>query len=110
MNLCQARTKNNDSAEFVLMFEQKYSNRLNASEKVRASARISLNKFEKFVKFSVTLNEVPISLDITGKDVVVDWHFLDDFEMDGKFWVDANGLQMMPKKVNYRREYPYESN
>ena len=76
------------------MWEQKYSARpeLNNTDRIRASARISMNNLEDFVKFQVTLNEVPISLDLTGKDVVVDWHFLDDFEMDKKFWVDANGL------------------
>ena len=75
------------------MWEQKYTPKsTNETGKIRASARISLNDFDSFVKFSVTLNEVPIDYDLTGKDVVADWYLLDDFDMNKRFWVDANGL------------------
>jgi hypothetical protein len=47
---------------------------------------------DEFVKFHVSTNEVPISQDKTGKDVVVDWFLMDGFDMDDKFWVDTNGL------------------
>jgi len=57
----------------------------------------------------VTLNEVPVSLDITGKDIIADWYFLDGFDPQKKFWVDSNGLQMVQKQLNYRREYEYNS-
>lgn len=43
------------------------------------------------------MNEIPIFLDKSGKDVVVDWYFLDGFNNQGKFWVDSNGLEMIPK-------------
>jgi hypothetical protein len=60
MKMCQAR-QNTDSAEFILMWEQKYSQKsTNSTAKVRASTRISINDFESFFKFQVTLNEVPI--------------------------------------------------
>lgn len=93
------------------MWEQKYSQKLtgNDTAKVRASARISINNFDSFVKFQVTLNEVPIELDLTGKDIVADWYLLDDFKTEDKFWVDANGLQMVPKQLNYRKDYKYNS-
>jgi hypothetical protein len=45
----------------------------------------------------VSTNEVPISQDKTGKDIVVDWFLMDGFDTDEKFWVDSNGLQMVPK-------------
>jgi hypothetical protein len=38
------------------------------------------------------LNEVPIKADKGGKDIVVDWAFLDGFDTGSKMYVDANGL------------------
>jgi hypothetical protein len=35
----------------------------------------------------------------------VDWFFLDGFNSDKKFWIDSNGLEMVQKKINFRREY-----
>jgi len=46
---------------------------------------------------------------LTGKDIVADWYLLDDFDMKDQFFVDANGLQMVPKKLNYRRDYKFNS-
>lgn len=63
---------------------------------------------EDFVKFHVSTNEVPIAQDKTGKDVVVDWFLMDGFDTDDKFWVDSNGLQMVPKSLNYRKEYNFK--
>ena len=86
--------QNRDSAEYVLMWEQNYSqkNTGNDTAKVRASARIGINDFDSSIKFTVTLNEVPIEYDLTGKDIVADCNLIDDFKMDNKFWVDTNGL------------------
>lgn len=74
---------------------------------MRASARIHLNSLEDFVKFSVELNEIPIKTDKVGKDIVVDWTLLNGFDTGGKMYVDANGLQMIDKTLNYRKEYPF---
>jgi hypothetical protein len=57
--------------------------------------RIDLNDIDNFVRFHVSTNEVPIENDKTGKDIVVDWHMLEGFNSAGKFWVDANGMQMV---------------
>ena len=100
------RRQNNDSGEFLLIWERP----LGLNETARASARISLNSLDDFVKFAVELNEVPIKSDKGGKDVVVDWAFLDGFDTGGKMHVDANGLQMIDKKLNYRKEFPFRSN
>jgi len=45
--------QNKDSGEYVIMWEQKYSQRLtgNDTAKIRASARISINDFDPFVSF-----------------------------------------------------------
>jgi len=29
-----------------------------------------------------------------GKDVVIDWEFLDGFQSDNNLWIDSNGLDM----------------
>jgi len=79
-------------------------------ETIRASARININKFTDFMKFDVEMNEVPIKKDKIGKDLVVDWSILDDFDTDGEFFVDANGLQMIEKRLFHRREFEYTSN
>jgi hypothetical protein len=122
------KRRNKDTAEFLLIYEQKYglsqeggsadsSSSSSSSDssssssgsaddaaplaqKIRATVRIDLNSVEDFVKFHVSTNEVPIALDDTGKDIVVDWYMMDDFDSDGKLWVDANGLQMVPKTLN----------
>lgn len=96
------------------MYEQKYGAQKNTTEdsgkavkakkkedkykdeeyeqKIRAHVRIDLNSLDNFVRFQVSTNEVPISQDKTGKDIVVDWLLLDGFDTDEKLWVDANGL------------------
>jgi lysosomal alpha-mannosidase len=56
------------------------------------------------------MNEVPIKKDRTGKDVVVDWYMLDNFNTGGKMYTDANGLQMIDKELMHRKEYDYNSN
>jgi lysosomal alpha-mannosidase len=58
----------------------------------------------------VELNEIPIKKDKIGKDIVVDWYFYDDIDTGGDIFIDANGLEMINKKLNYRKEYPYNSN
>lgn len=112
INLSKSRVRNNtNSSEFLLVWEQKYSNFTNSTaDKVRASARISINDVDDFVKFSVSINDAPIALDKAGKDIVVDWYMLDGFNSSGKFWVDANGLEMIPKEVNKRRDFNYLGN
>ena len=129
VNLKRSKKKvANNSAEFLLVYEQKYappsaseSNSTKPdkkakkpedkfkgeeySQKIRAHVRINLNKIEDFVQFHVSTNEVPVNLDKTGKDIVVDWFLMDGFDTNETFWVDANGLQMVPKTLNTRKEF-----
>ena len=83
---------------------------MNKTEKVRATARISINDIDNFVKFDVVINDVPIELDRTGKDIVVDWYLMDDFDTNKTFWVDSNGLEMVKKKLYSRKDYNYTGN
>jgi hypothetical protein len=100
------RRENSESAEFLIHWST--SSKLNP-ESPRASARVKIHSAEDFVKFNVELNSIPIKADRVGKDVLVDWYFLDDFDTGGKLWVDANGLQMVDKKLFARKEYRYNS-
>lgn len=76
----------------------------------RATVRISLNEVDNFIKHTVQLNEVPIKNMKIGRDVVVDWYFFDEFDSGNKLWIDANGLEMIPKKLFERRDYDYKFN
>jgi hypothetical protein len=40
-----------------------------------------------------------------GKDVVINWEFLDGFNTGNKLWVDANGLFMHDKTLWSRKEF-----
>jgi len=87
--------------------------------KARLSVAVELSKLSEFVQFEVTLNEIPYghysgnhdkqfyekeSERDRGKDVVIDWEFL-DFDTDKNFWVDANGLDMHAKRLWHRKDY-----
>lgn len=84
--------------------------KMNKTEKIRATARISINDLDNFVKFDVSINDVPIELDRTGKDIVVDWFLMDDFDTNNTFWIDSNGLEMVNKKLYQRKGYDYSAN
>jgi hypothetical protein len=92
------------------VFNQTGLLQMNKTSKVRATARISINDIDNFVKFDVAINDVPIELDRTGKDIVVDWFLMDDFDTNKTFWVDANGLEMVKKQLYSRRDYNYTGN
>jgi len=83
---------------------------MNKTDKIRATARISINDLDNFVKFDVSINDVPIELDRTGKDIVVDWFLMDDFDTNNTFWVDSNGLEMVKKTLYQRKDYNYSAN
>lgn len=69
-----------------------------------------MNEIDPFVKFDVELNEIPIKNDKIGKDIVVDWYFYDSFDTGNDIFVDSNGLEMINKKLNWRKEFTYNSN
>lgn len=111
------RRQNTNSGEFLLHWETKPKAGGKDSQPigddtnrtVRATARVNINSLEEFVRFNVELNSIPIQEDKIGKDVIVDWSFLDGFDTKKKLYVDANGLQMIDKELYHRKEYPYES-
>jgi hypothetical protein len=79
-------------------------------DKVRAAARITLSDQSDFLKFEVTINDLAVALDKSGKDIVVDWYMLDQFDSGKRFWADSNGLEMVPQQLFKHRDYNYTSN
>jgi len=77
---------------------------------VRATVRVSINEVDNFIKHVVSTNEIPIKNMRIGRDVVVDWYFLDDFDSGDKLYIDSNGLEMIPKQNFHRRDYNYKFN
>ena len=55
------------------------------------------------------MNEISLGSKDTGKDVVVDWEILDNFESNDKLFFDANGLEMQEKTLYKRKEYTLET-
>ena len=64
-----------------------------------------MNAIDPFVKFDVELNEIPIKNDKIGKDIVIDWYFMDNFDSGNDIFIDANGLEMINKRLNWRKEF-----
>ena len=88
--------------------------------KSRVMSTVELSQNSDFIKFEILLNEIPVgkfvgqrnSTEILaeteyerGKDVVIDWEFLDGFDSDNNLWIDSNGLDMVSKKLWERKEF-----
>ena len=71
----------------------------------RLQITIDLSKYSEFMKFTVNLLQVPVlmnnfliqdiskvNFELSGKDVVINWQFYDNFDTNGELWYDANGL------------------
>ena len=84
-----------------------------------------MSELSDFLKFTVNLDEIPISTDskimkddsvtklseiTSGKNVVINWEFLDNFNTNGELWFDANGLQMVHKDLWQRYEFEFSNN
>lgn len=88
------------------------------SERLTIVAEISSKS--DFIKFDVVSNEIPMLhfignienseyLAMTpmerGKDLIINWEFLDGFKTDNNLWVDFNGLDMQHKRLWERQEF-----
>lgn len=54
--------------------------------------------FDDFIEFDVELNPIPID-DHQSKDVTVNFKMFSGFDPQGKFWADANGLEMQEANI-----------
>jgi len=88
--------------------------------KSRVMSTVELANNSDFIKFEILLNEIPVGRFVgqrnateilaeteyeRGKDVVVDWEFLDGFDTDRNLWIDSNGLDMVSKRLWERKEF-----
>ena len=89
-------------------------------ENKRLTVAVKMGAESPFVEFEVVLNEIPVDVvkrrrNATqylgeteyqrGKDVVINWEFLDGFNTGNNLWLDANGLFMHKKTLWERKEY-----
>lgn len=88
----------------------------------RLSIGVNLNKYSEFVDFDVVLNQIPVAVtygeksekdykaetkEQRGKDVTINWDFLDSFDTDDNLWIDANGLFMHQKRLWQRQDFKF---
>ncbi|KAH7644224.1 lysosomal alpha-mannosidase-like protein 2 [Dermatophagoides farinae] len=67
---------------------------------------IRLTKDSKFVEFDYVIEPISI-LDNIGKEIVVQYQ-IKNYGNNGQFYTDANGRQLIYRKWNYRRTWPFE--
>ena len=109
------------SGQFLITYQQEPDDLASLTSDPRLTATVELSEISEFIKFQVDLNDIPIlngakqpqdgdnfealSSDMAGKDVVINWEFLDDFNTNSELWFDANGLKMIHKKFWHRDEF-----
>lgn len=115
----------NHSGQFLITYQQREATNATNPEANhvpvrRVVAAVELSEISDFIKFDVTVNEIPIAnykdektkafyqkqKDAErGKDVVIDWEFLDGFNTDSSLWFNSNGLDMHQKTLWSRKDY-----
>ena len=72
-----------------------------ANTQERAKIRVRHSEyFNDMMEIDVELNPIPIS-DGRSKDVTVNFKMFNGFDPKGKFWTDANGLEMQETNIHY---------
>ena len=61
----------------------------------------------QLIEFEVKLHGIPIS-DNLGKEVVANWQVL-DFDNDGVFYTDSNGLEMQKRILDFRPDWTLDT-
>lgn len=88
--------------QYTLVF-----NKEKAKEQAIVKVRFSPKYFEQIIEYEVELNAVPIFNNNQGKDLIVNWRFFNGFDPRGKFWTDANSLQMLERNINQREQFKF---
>lgn len=84
-----------------------YFNNRTRKEQAVVNIRFSPKYFEELIEFEVNMNEIHLSETNVGKDVIVNWRFLNGFNNNGKFYTDSNALTMQERKYNYRESWNF---
>jgi hypothetical protein len=118
--------KGNFSGKFLITYDDHDELSKNLKNETvpgrRATISIELSEFSDFLKHEVILNEISARKasydkftdrdywksekdEIRGKDVMINWDFLDGFNSGGKFFLDSNSLDMHEKELWKRQEF-----
>lgn len=107
-------SKGKYSGQFLITYDSEDSKKENLTSNARLTAIIELSHMTEFLKFQVNLNDIPVinkkvsdiedklsqlDKEEAGKDVVINWEFLSNFNTNNELWYDANGLEMVHKKL-----------
>ena len=94
--------------------------KMGVTNSAKLTTTVELSSLSEFLKFAISLDAIPISKisdshsdeslaqlpkELSGKNVVINWEFLDDFNTNGELWYDANGLEMVHKDLWKRQEF-----
>jgi hypothetical protein len=69
--------------------------------------RFSPKFFEELIEFEVDMNEIHLDKNLSGKDVLVNWRFLNGFNNNGRFWTDSNALSMQERVFNHHDSWDF---
>lgn len=70
------------------------------------TAMIRLVPDTTIVEWEVQLHGIPVTTsDRKGKEVVVTWSMLENFDNENTFYTDSNGLEMQKRVLNYRPDW-----
>ena len=64
------------------------------------------------VEWEVQMHGIPYGggrLNRVGKEVVVNWEMIDDFDNESTFYTDSNGLEMQKRVLNYRPDFTLDT-
>lgn len=86
-----------------------YFNNLTNKEQAVVNVRFSPKYFEELIEFEVKMNEIHLDKILNGKDVVVNWRFLNGYNNNGRFWTDSNALSMQERIFNHRGSFDFMS-
>lgn len=89
--------------DFVQKFTLYYEKTVK-KQNVTAIVHVMLDHDFQVVKVDVDLNSLP-DIYLNGYEVVSVFQAVDDFDNNGEFWTDSNGLEMQRRQLNYRSYY-----
>ena len=72
--------------QWTIMYED-------GEDKAVIKVRFAPGIIKELIEFEVELNPISIA-EKQGRDVTVNWSFLDGFDAKGTFWTDSNALEM----------------
>ena len=71
--------------------------------------RFSPEHLSELIEYEVELNSIPVNITAgRGRNVMVEWRMLDEFDNAGKFFTDSNEGLMLEREFNHRRDFTFD--